>query len=150
MDFMLECLVNVIGAFVGFGLAMMLQFATEKKQRNSKLSQVLKSINEELYDISESLKEYIKLKQPLMQKITTPAWETAVHSGIVLELIEFEELYKTMIHAYSLIGLINDGFANKYVQDIHQIMSEVLEESEKVAWLSQKLHIRGKVVPKLV
>jgi hypothetical protein len=130
MNFILSAIANIIGAFFGFSLAMLLQIKTEKKHRNNTVNKVLLSITEELSDISKSIQEYLKLRQSLAQKIPTPAWETALYSGIILELID-NRIYQNIIYAYSRIKELNEMLHTECSnEDIHQLMEEVVNSSQ--------------------
>ena len=132
MSFLFSVGANIIGAFVGFGFAIMLQLRTEQKKRANTVNKVLLSIVEELTDISTSIQEYIRVKQPLTQRVPVPAWETALYSGIILELIDYK-IYHSTIRAYSLIKVLNESIgSDTNKEDFFLLMKDIVDTSHEI------------------
>jgi hypothetical protein len=136
-NFILGSLQNVIGAFVGFGLALYLQKWSEKKvekKENSKaikakeeiISKVIKVIEEELNDISDSIDEYLKANRPIKERVQTPSWDSLIYSSIFLELFNHPE-YDIFISIYSTIKRYNDKILISNDNELLKIMRECSE-----------------------
>jgi hypothetical protein len=107
-NFLLNLVNSAIGAFLGFLFAMYLQRNTEMRSQKNKINLIIKSLQEELFDITTVLQQYIQLKEPLTYKIQTPSWDAILGSGIILELIECP-IYAHAIKTYSLIKHFNEN-----------------------------------------
>lgn len=137
-DFALGTLQNVIGAFVGFGLAIYLQKWSEKnaekkeilKAINDKkeiISKAIKVIEEELSDITESIDEYLKSNKPIKERIQTPSWDSLIYSSIFLELFNQPE-YDTFISIYSTIKRYNDKILISSDNELLKLMKKCSEK----------------------
>jgi hypothetical protein len=143
-DFALGTLQNVIGAFVGFGLAIYLQKWSEKNaekkeiikainEKKEVISKAIKVIEEELSDISESIDEYLKANRPVKERIQTPSWDSVISSSIFFELFNQTE-YDTFISVYSAIKRYNDKLFVSNDNELLKLMngcSELLKPYRK-------------------
>ena len=143
-DFILGTLQSVIGAFVGFGLAIYLQKWSEKKAEKKEnlkaikakeeiISKVIKVIEEELSDFSNSIDEYLKANRPIKERIQTPSWDSLIYSSIFFELFNHPK-YDTYISIYSAIKRYNDKILVSNDSELLKLMkgcSEILQPFKK-------------------
>jgi len=124
----LDLINSAIGAFLGFLLALYLQNRTAKKEGKRQAELVIKSMHEELADISGTLSLYIKDCKPLRQRIPTPAWEAVLSTGVLLELIDTPH-YTCIIKKYSLIKAFNEEWRSMAEGELLRAMGGIVEES---------------------
>ena len=98
---------SAIGAFFGFLGALYLQSSADKRARANRSELVLKNIQCEIKDISQTLNRYLEGNKPLTFDIQTPNWDAALYSGAILEFIE-DPVYSETIAIYSGIEHFND------------------------------------------
>ena len=126
---------NVIGAFVGafcgFGLAIVLQRSAERRNQKMQFRKVINAIDDELRAIYTELKEE-KGEIVLDYKIQTPSWDSSLYSAMFLELIDSSK-YNDYIGTYSLIKVINDCKGNKETEGkIQGLLQNLFESIEKL------------------
>lgn len=131
INFISGTISSIFGAFVGFGLALYLQRKTDKAVKLDKHKKVIKSITQELLDISQSLQGYIAVNQVYKQKITIPAWDAILNSGFILELIDYP-LYDNLIHVYSLIKSFNESQNCSTNEVFQKSMNDIINASNEI------------------
>lgn len=138
-QFLLDLINGVIGAFVGFFLAVLLQKQTEKKDAKKKILLVLTSITDELKEISEDLKHFLEKGVIVSGEIYVPNWEAVFESGIIVELIDHDmKIYSLVIETYNYIRRINDE-RNRAPRDmIMEYMNTVIKNTDIVSEYSEQ------------
>lgn len=144
VSFFLGTIGNIIGAFVGFGLALILQRRTDRKIQQEKdketcriqrekVNKIIKCVTEELDDIGHSIKVYIDISKTLKQRIHTPVWDSILSSGIILDFID-EPKYKNLIKVYSLIKTYNELLSSTFTTecDLFEVMKEILDVTQTI------------------
>lgn len=134
-QFVLDCIISAIGAFLGFLFAIYLQSRTEKKNSEKKLALVLNCISEELLDINKGLKHY-KADEVVNQPIYTPNWYVIVESGTILELLN-NDIYSTIIQVYSNIKRLNEE-QSLSKEKKKEYMNYIIVESDKIIEFVEK------------
>jgi len=127
-QFVLDLANSAVGAFLGFLLALYLQNRTAQKEGKRQAALVIKSMHEELTDISGTLALYIKEGKPLRQRIPTPAWDAVLSTGVLLELIDTPH-YTCIIKKYSIIKTFNEEWRSMAEGELLRAMAGIVEES---------------------
>jgi len=110
MPIIMDALVNILGAFVGFLLAMIFQKATEKKQAKQVFQKILRSLHDELKEMYEMAYECAQNETLMEKDFLVPAWTAVISSSVILEIIDQFELYKKIIAAYSVYDRFNKNY----------------------------------------
>ena len=121
-----DILPNLIGAFAGFRLAIILQAVTAWKLRQMKLKKIIKAIGDELKSISLG----IQGKSALDYKISTPSWDSCLYSGILLDMIgsrKYNSYYNSYVLVYSHIEAINDCVENGNVAHVAELLPNLFQ-----------------------
>ena len=118
-----------VGAFVGFGFAIVLQRLVEKKHQKAIFKKVINAIDDELKSIYNELKECNGTSD---YKIQTPSWDSSLYSAMFLDMIDSPK-YNDYIGAYSLIKVINDCKGiEKAENKIPDLLESLYENIEKL------------------
>ena len=128
ISFIFDLTNSVIGAFLGFLLAMYLQSRTDRKASKKQINAVMASLREELLDLSESLREYIDIREALEQRIPMPILDAIMHSGVILEMAG-TPIYSSVVCVYSLIERFNETWQNCNSDKILEEMREIAKVS---------------------
>ena len=127
--FLTDVIINMIGAFFGFTLALLLQKHTENTNKKRSIELIITTITDELLDIGKSLAEYEAKSQILESKILIPAWEAALYTGKILELIE-NPMYNGIIRVYANINNLNETLHIKKEHDKLIQISQIIDQIE--------------------
>jgi hypothetical protein len=140
-NFIVEIVGGVLSSFLGFFLAIYLQRKTDRENEEKRVTVIIKSISEELSDISVSLKQYIQKNKAIDRNILTPNLDALMNSGMIIELIE-KDIYTYVIDAFSMIKRLNDEPHYTSVEERLMFMNEIVNCSDNVIFLTKKLKER--------
>ena len=133
MPIVMDALVTILGAFVGFLLAMILQKATEKKQKKQVFQKILKSLYDELREMHEMACECAENETLMEKDFLIPAWTAVISSSVILEIIDQFDLYKKIIAAYSVYGRFNKKYGVVDMSDSLKLQDYVITYSAEAA-----------------
>ena len=108
-----EIIYAAFGAFVGFGLTIILEKLAARRENNEKKRLLINNILLELKDIKTNLEEIANLteSEELSELphlfIDVPIYESTLQSGFLLNFID-EDYYIDIIRVYSQIRLLSD------------------------------------------
>lgn len=148
-SFLFELLVNFIGAFFGFGFALIIELWTSRKKEKEAQKTVTDNIFKELKEISESLSKLKNdNKNPHYFRYQYNVWTTCVNSGYIFSVSntelynKFNEIYSNIIFANEIEKQYFDVYIrhNKELSNLsdtldierHKRRDEILEEIKKL------------------
>ena len=136
-SFLVNLVSGIISSFLGFFLAMYLQRRTARENHDKRDIIIIRSIAEELSDISVSLKQYINKNQILDRKILTPNFDALMNSGMIIELIE-KDMYSYVIDGFSMVKRLNDKTESISHDERMSYMQEIVNCADNVMFLTKK------------
>ena len=101
-----EIFYAVFGSFFGFGLTILLEKKSEKKNKKEIMLRALKNIELELREIVSAISATLDDQQSKLI-IDTPIYESLLRSGSILIFIE-EDYYSELIETYALIKYLHE------------------------------------------
>lgn len=132
----IQLLIEFFGAFLGFLFAVLLAGISERIEHKKKNIMILRSLNEELNDITAAIKQYIENKIVLNARIAIPTWDALQNTGMTLELIG-AHYFDKLVTAYALIKSYNEDRLHdkpltvNRLQEIVQVCEEALFQLKK-------------------
>ena len=105
-----EIIYAAVGAFLGFGLAILMEKKSDKKKEKETIKNSIDNILKELKDIydtiSDSIDDYNDKKELGQLFIDIPCYEAAVQSGNILILVN-KPFYMDLLKSYSYIKYLS-------------------------------------------
>jgi len=95
---------SIVGAFLGFGLALVLQAIIVFTMNRRMMDRTIRNIEKEIGDLREYILENLEYDGKIFYDV--PVWDTVVSAGNFLYFIK-EEYYNDVIHFYSLVNYLN-------------------------------------------
>ena len=136
-DFFVELIAGTISGFIGFFFALYVEKRKDKENQINRIIVIIKSIAEELTDISATLKQYVDKEQTINRRIYTPNFDTLMSSGMIIELVE-KDIYPYIIDGFSLIKRLNDERDSLSCDERNSYMKEIIGCANNVKFLTKK------------
>lgn len=131
MEFFYDFLVEFVAAFLGFLFAILFAGISSKIEKKKKSEMLLKSIQNELQDIHDSISDYYEHKRVLRHRIAIPTWDALQYSGGVMDLME-KVYYDELLTTYSSIKMFNDERREMSDTEIISITENIIKSSNNV------------------
>ena len=144
MEFLYDCLVEFVGAFLGFAFALFLAGMSNKYDDKKKNQMILNGIRNELEDINSSVKQYTEKKIALKHRIAIPTWDSLQYSGGIMGIME-HPCYDGVLTVYSSIRRYNEEYKDFTIEDANKelVMIEELIDGVLIQMPKEKRNVKN-------